>query len=176
MRALEREVNTSSFVPDYLARSLYDVDFQALKKRGIRYIAFDADSTLVNFRGTVLDAKSRRFLQKQRPLFEAWCIASNRPTNNLLPLGESMDAQVVRAIGLVRKPRRKYFEQVLRHFGGKPAQIAMIGDKLFADMWGAKRMGMTTVWVEKLGPDSPWDWLFRTRWIEKQILKRYAKT
>ena len=172
---MKKRVNHSNFVPDYMAKSLMDVDFKALKKRGIRFIAFDADSTLVQIRGRALSAETKAFLQKQRSMFEGWCIASNRITNDLIPLGESMDAQVIRATPLVRKPRRKFFDQVIRLFGGKPGEIAMIGDKLFADIWGANRSGMVTVWVERIGPDLPWDRLFRTRSRERRILKRYVK-
>lgn len=172
---MDKQVNTSNFVPDYMAKSLLDVDFKALQKRGIRFVAFDADSTLVNFRATSLSAETKAFLQKQRPLFEDWCIASNRLTNDLLPLAESIDAQVVRAGLTVRKPRLKFFDQVIKLFGAKPGEIAMVGDKLFADIWGANRAGMVTVWVERLGTDSPWDRLFATRALERKILQRYSK-
>lgn len=170
---LKRDSHTPRFVPDYLARSVEDVDFRRLAKDGVRYIAFDADSTLVNFRGRELTPQTKLFLQKQRKLFDKWCIASNRITNDLLPLAESMDAQVVRATLFTRKPSRRFFDRVLLLFGGKPGQIAMIGDKLIADIWGAKRSGMVTVWVEKIGNDNPLDWVFRVRQIEKFLMRAY---
>ena len=173
MRALERQVNTSSFVPDFMARSVLDIDFEKLKKRGVKFIAFDADSTLVPFRAKHLSDEAKQFLARKRPLFKDWCIASNRLTNDLLPLGESIDAAVIRAGLVVRKPQRRFFQQIIRHFGAQPAEIAMIGDKLLADIWGAKRAGFVTVWVEKLGNDSPWDRLLQTRRLEKWMLKRY---
>lgn len=170
---LERKKRTPQFVPDYVAQSLADVDFELLGEKGIEYIAFDADSTLVHFRGTVLAPQIRDLLVSKRRLFKGWCIASNRPTNDLQDLGRSIDAPVIRASLLARKPRSKYFSKVVGHFGVQPKRIAMVGDKLIADMWGAKRAGMKTVWVKKIGPDSPWDWLLRTRWIEKFLMRAY---
>lgn len=164
---------TPKFVPDYMATSLLDVDFQALKKAGVQYIAFDADSTLVNYGGRKLSSKTRAFLQQNRKLFRKWCIASNRITNDLLPLGESMDASVIRATLFVRKPQGKFFDRVVKHFGGKPEQIAMVGDKLIADMYGAKKAGFVTVWVERIGPDNPWDQVIQTRKLEKRLMRRY---
>ncbi len=146
-----------------------------LKEHGVRYIAFDADSTLVPFRGKVISSQTKRLLQTKRSLFDAWCIASNRITNDLLPLGESIDAQVLRATLIKRKPQRRYFDRVLRHFGAKPYEVAMVGDKLIADMWGAKRAGMVTVWVEKIGKDSIWDRFFGVRRWEKRLMKSYEK-
>lgn len=174
MIGLERKERRPRFVPDYIAKSLSDVDFELLKNRGIKYVAFDADSTLVHFRGTVLSEETEQLLKSKRRLFEAWCIASNRPTNDLQELGRTIDAPVIRASLLTRKPRRKYFEKVIQHFNATPEQIAMVGDKLIADMWGAKRSGLVTVWVAKIGPDSPWDWLLRTRWFEKFLMRSYV--
>jgi uncharacterized protein len=175
MKRLERYATTPLFVPDYMATSLLHVDFKALQKAGVKHIAFDADSTLVHFRGRALSKETKAFLQRNRSLFESWVIASNRITNDLLPLAESMDAQVIRATLLTRKPSRRFFAQVIRHFGAKPQEIAMIGDKLIADVYGAKRSGLIAVWVEKIGPDSPWDRVIRLRYWEKRLLRNFLK-
>lgn len=176
MRALVKKDTTPRFVPDYMATSLMHVDFALLKKRGVKYVAFDADSTLVPTRGRLLDAKTENFLKKQRPLFKEWCIASNRITNDLLPLAKSMDAHVIQATLVTRKPQRRFFDWVLNNFGTtKPSEVAMIGDKLIADMYGAKRAGMVTVWVEKIGRDNPWDILLQVRRWEKQLMKAHIK-
>ncbi len=174
MREVKREVNTPRFVPDFMASSLMDIDFELLKKRGIKFVAFDADSTLVPYRGIELTPKTQKFLLSKRKLFKKWVIASNRPTNDLQNLAKSIDATVVRAILFKRKPQKRYFKKVLRFLGAKPSEIAMVGDKLIADMFGAKRMGMVTVWVEHLGKDSLVDRLTRLRKIERRFLKKYV--
>lgn len=176
MRELKKKKGTPRFVPDYMATSLLDVDFELLKRRGIKYIAFDADSTLVPSRGKLLDPKTEAFLKKYRPMFEDWCIASNRITNDLLGLAKSMDAHVIQATIVVRKPQLRFFKWVLDYFKAKKSsEIAMVGDKLIADMFGANRAGMTTVWVEKIGRDNPWDALIQVRRWERQLMKAYVK-
>lgn len=156
-----------------MARSLHEVDFDLLKRRGIRYIAFDADATLVQYRGKALSPETKQLLQHNRKKFKAWVIASNRLGNNLIPLAESMDAQVIRATLFGRKPRKVFFDRVLAHFGGKPQEIAMVGDKLVADMYGGNKAGFTTIWVEQLGRTSKHDWLFRTRQLERRLMRKY---
>lgn len=173
MIALKRGARTPRFVPDYIAKSLADIDFVLLKKRGIKFIAFDADSTLVPFRGKTMLGATRRLLHTKRKLFKDWCIASNRVTNDLQPLADSINAKVVRATLFTRKPSRRFFARVLDKLQARPQDTAMIGDKLIADMWGAKRAGITTVWVEHLGNDNPLDRIFRTRHLEKQLMKAY---
>lgn len=175
MKALSRHVNTSSFVPDYTATSLFDVDFEALAKRGVRFVAIDADSTLVPFRGTVITPELRTFLEPKLALFDGWCIATNRVIHDLSDLAASIDAPLVQGGWWIRKPHRKFYQRITRLFNAPPETVAMIGDKLFADMWGAKRAGLVTVWVERLGTDAPWDRLFRTRRRERKILNHYVK-
>jgi HAD superfamily phosphatase (TIGR01668 family) len=173
MIALKREARTPRFVPDYIAKSLTDIDFNLLKRHGIKYIAFDADSTLVVFRGKTMLTASRKFLRGKRRLFRDWCIASNRITNDLQPLADSIEAKVVRATLFTRKPSKRFFDRVYKELNSKPTETAMIGDKLIADMWGAKRAGMTTIWVERLGNDNPLDRLFRTRQVERKLMRAY---
>jgi HAD superfamily phosphatase (TIGR01668 family) len=158
-----------------MATSLNDVDFGLLKKIGIKYIAFDADSTLVPARGTVLNKDTQKFLAAQRKGFKAWCIASNRPFHDLDGLAGSIDAGIVYAHWFVRKPRKVFFDEVLELFKDSPDKIAMVGDKLIADMFGAKKAGMTTVWVDKIGNDNPWDQLLFVRRWENRLMKAYLK-
>lgn len=174
MIALKRSGDTPDFVPDYTAKSLADIDFELLKRRGIRYIAFDADSTLVSFRGRTMERATRLLLSSKRPMFKAWCIASNRITNDMQGLAQSIDASVVHATLFTRKPSQRFFNRVFQELGAKPEEVAMIGDKLIADMWGGRRAGMTTVWVERIGNDNPFDRLFRVRRKEKKLMKAYT--
>lgn len=175
MQKLQRQKTTPRYVPDYFAESLLDIDFKALKAAGIKYVAFDADATLVSYRGTEITPEIRDYLQQSRMLFESWCIASNRITNDLLPLGQAIDARVIRATLFTRKPSRRFFRRVTEYFGAQPHEIAMIGDKLIADMFGAKRAGFVTVWVEKLGKDSAHDRLLAVRHFEKYLMRRYMQ-
>lgn len=170
---IKREAKTPRFVPDYMAKSIEDIDFKLLAKNGVRYVAFDADSTLVPYRGIEISQSTIKFLKKQRPLFKNWCVASNRLTNDLDPLAKTIDASVIRAQGLFRKPQIRFFQHVLQHLGAKPHEVVMIGDKLRADIFGAKRAGLTTVWVEHLGADSLFDQLIHLRKIERRLLKKH---
>ncbi len=172
MRELKRQQSTSSFVPDFMATSLVDVDFKVLKDRGVRYVAIDADSTLVRYRSTKIAPKVKAYLDKQKQFIDDWCIASNRVTNNLDIISKALNAPVVPTGILARKPRQRYFRRITNHFQADPGQIAMIGDKLLADVWGGNRAGMVTVWVEHLGDDGLHDRMIRVRDWEQRIIKR----
>lgn len=161
------------YVPDYLARSIEDIDFKLLARNGVKYVAFDADSTLVPHRGVKIAPSTLKFLRSQRSLFKAWCIATNRFTNDLQPLANSIGAPIIQASLIVRKPQRRFFKRVLRYFGAKPHEVAMVGDKLIADVVGGNRSGLKTVWVEILGSDSFMSRLTGWRRWERRMLKRF---
>lgn len=176
-----RETNSDPlYVPDYFARGVFDIDYKQLKKDGVKVIAFDADNTLISFSLSPfhpkhIDKVLLKKMQQNRHLFEKWIIASNRPTNDLQELAVSVNAQVVRAGLFLRKPRKAYFKQVIIRANCKPSDIAMVGDKLIADMYGAKRMGMKTVLVRPVGSDNPLDRLIQTRRFERWLLRRFIK-
>ncbi|MDI3474585.1 MAG: putative hydrolase of the superfamily [Thermococcaceae archaeon] len=46
----------------------------------------------------------------------------------------------------VRKPHPKIFEKALRRMGARPEESVMVGDRLYSDIYGAKRVGMHTIW------------------------------
>ena len=173
MKRLKKTKSAPNHVPDYTARSIADIDFKALANAGIKYVAFDADHTLVHYRGIKLDAETSKYLQNNKKYFKDWCIASNRVTNDLQDIGADLKGHVIRASATVRKPSRKFYDRVIAHFQADPSEIVMIGDKLLSDVWGAKRMGLQTVWVEHLGKNGPLDAMIGLRRIERWLLRHY---
>ena len=180
MQRVRKHTSDPLIVPDYYANGVMDIDFKKLKADGIKVVAFDADNTLISFSLSPfhpkhIDKKLLDKMQKSRKLFDRWIIASNRPTNDLQELAASVNAQVVRASLMLRKPRKKYFQQVMIRAKASPHEIAMVGDKLIADIYGANRMGMKTVLVRPIGRDNPLDRLVQTRKIERWLLRNFVK-
>ncbi len=46
----------------------------------------------------------------------------------------------------VKKPHPKIFRKALRKMGVGPEEALMVGDRLYSDVYGAKKVGMKTVW------------------------------
>ena len=49
----------------------------------------------------------------------------------------------------IRKPDERIFRLALEHFGVTPAQTAMVGDLLEADVLGANQLGMYSIWITR---------------------------
>jgi HAD superfamily hydrolase (TIGR01549 family) len=56
------------------------------------------------------------------------------------------------AVG-IRKPDERIFQVALNHFGVPPAGAAMVGDMPSADLEGANRLGMFSIWITRRAPD-----------------------
>ena len=54
-----------------------------------------------------------------------------------------------------RKPHPEIFQIALRQMGSAPEQSVMVGDSLLADIYGASRCGLRTVWFRKYTGDPP---------------------
>jgi HAD superfamily phosphatase (TIGR01668 family) len=157
--------------PNYTAKSITDINFSLLNKQGVRYLAIDVDSTLVVYGSVEMNSKTLHFLKeiKKKQQIKQIVLATNRQRRNLSLLAHKLDASIIHARGLRRKPRRLFFQDVIDHLRAEPQTIAMIGDKLFTDVLGGNRAGMVTILVERHGPDL---WLERPlRLIEQQIHK-----
>jgi putative hydrolase of the HAD superfamily len=48
-----------------------------------------------------------------------------------------------------RKPHPRIFELALEHWGYMPDEIAMVGDRLDADVHGAQPLGIYTIWITR---------------------------
>ncbi len=49
----------------------------------------------------------------------------------------------------IRKPDERIFRLALDHFGVPPEQVAMVGDTPEADILGANRMGIYSIWITR---------------------------
>jgi len=46
----------------------------------------------------------------------------------------------------VKKPHPKIFRKAVKKMGVEPERAVMVGDRLYSDIYGAKRVGMRTIW------------------------------
>lgn len=173
-RRRHRHGKAYGFVPDYFADSVAAIDFDELRRIGVRYIALDVDQTLTHNRAVVLDEALATFLNAKvtSGVLDGIFIASNS-RRNLDDIAKVVSAQRVRATRLIRKPGRRYYNRLLQSAKCEPSEIAMIGDRLLTDVLGGNRAGLVTIMVSPHGPDMWIDRLTRLRSWEARYLKRH---
>lgn len=162
-------------IPNFIASSIETIDFAVLAERGITHVLVDVDNTLVSFGRARLHLGAVRHLRaaRQQHLIETLAIATNS-RRRLTAIADALEPTAVfQPRGLMMKPRRGYYEYILRQLGCRPETTVMIGDKLVQDVWGARRAGLTTILVKPVGQDLWLDRICAVRWREKRLLRGY---
>ena len=148
--------------PDFIvAGPITAVDSRMLWSRGIRGLVLDVDRTLTPRRQLVLPETVRHWIEQVRPRFKLHLLSNNPSRRRILWVAKQLNLPYCLA---ARKPSRRSLRQVLKTIDLAPAQVAMVGDRLFTDVLAGNRMGMTTLLVKPIAPDgepSPQDRLYR---------------
>ncbi|MCE7936793.1 YqeG family HAD IIIA-type phosphatase [Candidatus Saccharibacteria bacterium CPR2] len=182
MERLEPKTNllgkrSKLFVPDFFVKSVTEIEPRKLKNLGVSAVAFDVDSTLVAHGSKKFSPKIIKFLDEMRELdfIEGIALASNRSKNGLAKIAREHNFKLVHASLYSRKPSLSYYRRLSQILNVKPRQIAMVGDKLLQDVYGANKVGMVSILVEPLGPQAWYDALLMRRARQTMKLKRISR-
>ena len=156
-------------LPDEQLDSIFDLDPQRLKELGLRGIIFDLDNTLGRRGARELEERVLELLIRlEREGFQIGILSNNEGLERERLLARLENYPVYLK---AQKPRRRGFRRILREMGLEPGEVAMVGDTLFTDIWGAKRLGIYAILVRPVDPHEPW--LVRIgRLVARLLLRR----
>lgn len=159
------------FVPDIYQKSIYAIDYKALKKAGIKCLIFDLNNTIATLNQPIPTKELKDLFAYLEGLKFKLIILSNSNKNRVAPFKERLN---VDASFSSRKPSRKKYEKILNLYHFKVHEVAGIGDQLITDIYGANRMGFTSILVN---PISNQDYFVTHvhRLLEGVILNQLAK-
>lgn len=156
------------FIPDMYKKSVYDIDYEALKKRGIKCILFDLDNTLAPLQMPVPDTEIKDLISDLTLMGFKIILLSNAPKSRVEPFKEKLN---VDSSYNSKKPLKKKYKKIVTIYGFHDNEIACVGDQLLTDIYGANRMGFLSILVN---PVSNIDYFISKvgRVIEKKIFKK----
>lgn len=158
------------FYPDEYLDSTYDIDFEALFKKGYRGVIFDIDNTLVPH-GAPADARAEALFRRLKKAGFSCCLLSN----NQLPRVEMFNQNIgVDFIENAHKPSVKSYEKAMEKMHTDRSNTLFVGDQLFTDVFGAKRTGIHSVLVKPIHPKEEIQIVLK-RYLEKIVLHFYQK-
>lgn len=139
--------------PDEQLDSIFELDPQRLKELGKRGIIFDLDNTLGRRRARELEERVLELLSRlEEEGFQIGILSNNEGTERERLLAK-LDGYPVYLNA--QKPRRRGFRQLLGKMDLQPEEVAMVGDTLFTDIWGAKRLGIYAILVRPFDSHEP---------------------
>ena len=136
-----------NFIPDIYQKNIYDIDYDRLKNMGIKCLLFDLDNTLVPVKSDRPNKKLKElflYLEKSFKLI----IVSNSNRKRLIPFKEELNVDVAAS---AKKPLKNKYVKIMKIYKYETHEIAAIGDQLLTDIFGANRMGITSILINPIG-------------------------
>ncbi len=158
-------------LPRMYVESIYHIDLEKLRARGIDTIISDLDNTLVPWVETQVNPELKTWLENLKAQGFKVCLVSNALERRIAHFRAELN---VPGLSRANKPSRKAFRQALALLGSRPENTAMIGDQIFTDVLGGNRLGLFTILVVPLCDRD----FFTTRIVrifERWILSRIVK-
>lgn len=165
----EREDNMLHiFYPDESEDSAYTIDYKALYKRGYRGILFDIDSTLVEH-GKDADDRAKKLIKELNDIGYKVCFISNNNEERVLRFNKDLHQSYVFK---ANKPSRTGYLKGVKVLGTTLSNTIFVGDQLFTDIYGARRAGLKSIYVQPIGKDTEIQIVLK-RYLEKVVLFCY---
>ena len=158
------------FYPDNEAESVCDIDYEDLHTKGYRGVIFDIDNTLVPH-GAPADERARVLFARLRALGYKTVLLSNNKEPRVKSFADSVGSLYVFKAG---KPGRKGYTRAIQMMGTAPEETLFVGDQLFTDVWGAKKIGIVTYLVKPIHPKEEIQIVLKRR-LERIVLFFYHR-
>ncbi|MFP4456254.1 MAG: YqeG family HAD IIIA-type phosphatase [Clostridia bacterium] len=137
----------SFLIPDYSYRTIYDIDFEKLKKEGIKLVLVDIDNTIIAWDSVIVNEKLIAFFDELKDSGFVVRILSNAPKERAKEISKKLG---VKGIGRSYKPFSFNFKKSINSEGFKKSETIMIGDQIFTDLLGAKLAGIKVILVDPI--------------------------
>lgn len=154
--------------PDLKYEDVSSIKIDVLKEKKIQGIVLDVDNTLIDFRRNMKEAVKDWVKQLKENQMQV-CILSN--SNKIDKIKKVAETLQIDYFYNAKKPMKTGFKKVLKMTNLLPEQVAVVGDQVFTDVWGANRMKMLSIYVTPISKEEHWYTKIK-RPLEKMILSR----
>jgi HAD superfamily phosphatase (TIGR01668 family) len=131
-------------LPDLHVNSIYDIDLEALKGRGVKGIITDLDNTLIEWDRPEATPELAEWLNKVAEQGFKIMVVSN---NNETRVASFADPLGIPFIHAARKPFHKAFRSAQQLMNLAPHEVVVVGDQIFTDVLGGNRLQLYTILV-----------------------------
>ena len=160
-----------NFLPDFMFEKFDDVTPEFLKDKNIRYLLIDIDNTLAPYEEALPNERVVAWFK----LLEENGISSVLVSNNHKERVELFNSVLgLPAFYDCKKPSPGRLKGYADSIGAIPSETSALGDQIFTDVWGAKKMGVRAILVPPIRDKK--NLFFKTkRFLEKPFIKKYKK-
>ena len=156
------------FFPDHTVSSTYEIDYEKLYQQGYRGVLFDIDNTLVEH-GNAADARAKKLFARLREIGFECCLISNNKMKRVYRFNENIGVHMVFN---AHKPGKKGYYYAMDLMNTRPENTVFVGDQLFTDIFGAKRIGLKNYLVKPINAREEFQIILK-RQLERVVLREY---
>ena len=157
--------------PDLYLDSVKNINATLLKKNNVNGLILDVDNTLIDYDRNLIDGAVEWCDCLKDEGIKCIIVSNSNKKEKVKNVAEKLDIDYIM---FAKKPFKSGLRRALNILELRPEEVAVVGDQLFTDVIGAKRMKMFSILVKQVGPKD----LFITklkRPIEKAMIKKYLK-
>lgn len=157
--------------PDLYVTNVLDIPLEELAARGIKGLIIDLDNTITEWNSYDLKEEIVTWFKKLQHYKLKSCIVSNNGRQRVEKIGVALGIPAIHKAG---KPRQRAFRQAMMVLGTDEQSTAVVGDQIFTDVLGGKRLGLFTILVKPLHPREFIGTRFM-RQLERVVIKTWQK-
>ena len=158
--------------PNIKLDKITDISVDILKKYNITALILDVDNTLSTHHGQVLTDGLEEWLKNMRENNIKLTVLSNSTKKRLDPFAKKIGLDYI-SLGL--KPLPFGYLRALKALGTKRKNTAIVGDLIFTDTLGGNLVGLNTLLLTPIKPETSLRFRFKRR-IEKFLIKHLKIT
>lgn len=158
------------FKPDIYQESIFQIDFNKVKAKGIKCIAFDLDNTITKPHSYRMREDTVELINNLKKDFIV-VLLSNSLKHRVKKLSEINDLP---HYSFSLKPTQRNYKKLKKDYDLKDNEILTIGDQLLTDVLGSKRAKVNVALVKRITDQEFFISRFN-RLIERIIFKKLNK-
>lgn len=155
--------------PDWVVRTIFDINYTELKERGITHLFFDVDNTLSERSKPVPEWKVKKLLRELRETgFLVYLVSNSTKLKRMIKIVSFLECRVtIQSM----KPLPFVYKKLQKETGARPSNAVFIGDQLLTDILGARLNHFPAIYTYPCGKETS---MFRRIYIatEKFFLER----
>lgn len=159
------------FYPHKTAKNVFELDEKFYTSNGIKGVIFDIDNTLVTHDTITPPKEILNYFDFLKKIGIKYSIVSNNYRERVDKFCSGLE---IPYIARAWKPFKKNLKKICTAFDLRPEQICLVGDQIFTDIYGGRRMNFFTVLVTAVGENETKFVAFK-RVFEKAVMKEYEK-
>lgn len=158
------------FRPNIYKKTIYDINYDLLKEKGIRCLIFDLDNTLGLISHKSCPEEAVKLINKLKKDFLVF-ISSNNTRKRLKPYLKELG---IEGTSWSMKPSIKSLIYIKSKYKLHKKEMCMIGDQIVTDVLAGNRFRIKTILVDPLG-EKDLKITGLNRKLEAKIIARYEK-